>query len=61
MPSQIEEDGNEVFIPIKDMRHCGKRLKVIDGFWCCQNCGVSFDINLTTGRRTTIATENLKK
>lgn len=58
MPSQVEEDGDEVFVSIKNVRHCGVKPRVEDGFWRCPECGVSFGISMTTGKRTTIAKEN---
>lgn len=50
----VEEDGDEVFVPMKDVRHCGVAPRVDDGFWRCPRCGVSFGIDFTTKRRTTL-------
>lgn len=38
----VEEDGDEIFVPIADVRCCGKRLKQLDGFWRCPACRNSF-------------------
>jgi hypothetical protein len=38
----VEEDGDEVFIPISDVRCCGLRLKRDSGFWKCPMCRLSY-------------------
>jgi hypothetical protein len=40
--SQVEEDGDEVFVPIADVLHCGESLRPDRGFWRCPKCHVSF-------------------
>lgn len=37
-----EEDGDEVFVPIVDVRHCRRKLRPMNGFWKCPVCEVSF-------------------
>ena len=38
----VEEDGDEIFVAIKDVRCCSKKLRAIDGFWCCPACNLSY-------------------
>jgi len=38
----VEEDGDEIFVAIKDVRCCGKKLRAIDGFWRCPACNLSY-------------------
>lgn len=62
MSQLVEEDGDEIFAPIKDAR-CpihGKKAKPRDGFWRCpvDDCGVSFGQDFTTKKRTTIVRQS---
>lgn len=38
----VEEDGDEIFVPIKDTRCCGLKLWPSKGFWRCPSCLRSF-------------------
>jgi hypothetical protein len=49
----VEEDGDEIFVAIKDARCCGKKLRAIDGFWRCPACNLSYGEAASTKRKTT--------
>jgi hypothetical protein len=38
----VEEDGDEIFVPIKSVVCCGGKLRAIEGFWRCPKCRLSY-------------------
>jgi hypothetical protein len=38
----VEEDGDEVFVPIKSVVCCAVKLRATDGFWRCPKCKLSY-------------------
>ena len=49
----VEEDGDEIFVAIKDVRCCGKKLRALDGFWRCPACNLSYGEAAGTKRNPT--------
>jgi hypothetical protein len=40
----VEEDGEEIFVPIADVRCCGAELQLDRGFWRCPKCLLSYGV-----------------